>query len=449
MPTDGSANPAWFLAVGGGATVRKLKWFTYLDSNDTTIEAVAVLMADGRLLRRNMNPAGSAALLATGVSDFAIHRRTAGFPSVTTVYIYAAKGEVNTIVSPSATAGSLLRINTRTGQATTIYTASGKNQLISVTTDNDSFSSPFFNGTPKNVYITEARVEFGGLFWAMTDFYIYRHSLPGPTSDWDWIVATGGGGNLRSDDQYLYFNTGTRIKRIPTDAPPIELELKADDLEVVQNSQDLDNSVRLVANKATFVRAYAHLTKNTTGKNTWFASATLTGQRDGQNLPGSPLSHVNNASIDTTANLTTLRGSLNTSYLFELPESWTTGGDVLLTSQSIPAVAFRNRRVTERRQCGGHDGSLREERSALPGARADAHHCAGLQSECARFRSGGNPGRTRSLLPVEDFRVLRSTSRSKNRCSMSRSNGYRVRCLRSSARSRCPRSAWTIQHAVR
>ena len=57
----------------------------------------------------------------------------------------------------------------------------------------------------------------------------------------------------------------------------------------------------------------------------------LRGQRNGVDLPGSPLSHVNNTSIDTKSNLDTLRGSLNSSFLFELPASWTAGGSLTLT----------------------------------------------------------------------------------------------------------------------
>lgn len=406
MPADGSANPTTVASITGGDEVVKMRLFTYRDANDETIEALALLMSDGRLLRRNLNRSTGAVTLGTGIADFAIHKTVNLAGSVT--YIYAAKSAMGDAVSPSAPAGTLLRINASTLASTTIYTASGRNQIMSVATDSDTSS---ILGESKNLYITEGRVECGDLFCRITDGSIRRHSLPGSTSGWDLIVASGAGGNLRSDDQTLYFqgfaSPVTRIRRISTDAPTVELRIKADDFEVVQNSQDLDNSIRLVANKKTFVRGYAHLTTNTTGKSTWFPSATLAGTRGGLALPGSPLNHLNNASIKTTANLETLRGDLNSSFLFELPDSWVTAGSIVLTfvvnssggiPETGPSPTADNGLIAPFTFTKKDRPCLVLVPMATTAPRYDpAAPGSGLPQILAR---------TRSLLPVEDFKIF-------------------------------------------
>lgn len=389
MPTDGRANPRILFTIGGGAEVREMEYLTY-EADGAEVEALIVLMTDGRLIRRNLGSIFGVTL-ETAVTDFDIHRFNNRFgPDTTSVY-----------ATRDGSPDTLRRIDVATGDATTVYTAPGSARLTAVVTDSDSSSLGGLGAPPKKVYLIEQG----------TSGAIRRHALPGSPAGWESIVASGAKAWLRSDDRYIYFLSDesprpTRIRQLPSDAPPIELRLRADALEVVQNSQDLNQSVSLVANKLTFVRAYAHLTTNTTGSQKWFPSATLRGQRHGVDLPGSPLSRLNNASVDTTASLDTLRGELDRSFLFELPASWTAPGDLTLTCTVNPSGS-----VPETGDAPASDNTIsrtvrfiKKDRPCL--VLVPIRTTAPLYVPSAP--DSGLPqilARARSLLPVEDFRL--------------------------------------------
>ncbi len=407
MPTDGGADPVSVFTNTGGSDIRKFEHVIYENSNGNDTDALVILTADGRLYRK-VTGALLYLQLATGVADFTIHRRAAFGGSIT--YVYAAKG--TTSLSPGTPAGSLARIDISTGTSTTLYTAAGQNQILSVAVDPTSSSLVIIGSPPRRIYILEGRVECGGLFCTVTDGSIRRNSVPGSTSGWDLIQASGAAGNLRRDDHYVYFlgfNQGlsTQVMRLPSDAPAIELRMQADAMEVVQNSQDINNSVSLVANKPTFVRAYAHLGTNTTGSAKWFPNATLRGQRNGVDLPGSPLSHINNTAIGTTSSLDTLRTNLNSSFLFELPNSWVAPGSINLTftvnsSQGIPETGSSpnaDNSITRATSFVKKDKPclvLVPMRTTAPLYDPTAPN-SGLATIIARARS---------LLPVEDFKIF-------------------------------------------
>ena len=83
-----------------------------------------------------------------------------------------------------------------------------------------------------------------------------------------------------------------------TGAPALQLDFQADALEVVQASQDFNNSVPLVANKDTYVRAYAHLATNTTGTYVFYPYAALHGLLNGVEFPDSPIESLNPIAIN-------------------------------------------------------------------------------------------------------------------------------------------------------
>ena len=84
---------------------------------------------------------------------------------------------------------------------------------------------------------------------------MYRRSLNAPVNgSWDLIVAQGSGSNLRSDGQFVYFMpldgippNPTGIAKVPTNAPPVQIDLEALDLDVTQAIQDMKESFALVA----------------------------------------------------------------------------------------------------------------------------------------------------------------------------------------------------------
>src|SRR5262249_24096622 len=91
-------------------------------------------------------------------------------------------------------------------------------------------------------------------------------------------------------------------------------------LEVTQGVQDLNNSVQLVEHKKTFVRAHV---KKTSGDSI-FASASLTAT----NAPtGNILGTIPNSNVggQIAIQQSPVRGTLNDSFLFEVPFAWRTG----------------------------------------------------------------------------------------------------------------------------
>jgi hypothetical protein len=97
--------------------------------------------------------------------------------------------------------------------------------------------------------------------------------------------------------------------------PPPDLFIG--EYEVTQATQNLDNTVSLVAGKATVVRVYAQtdVTGGVAG-----VSVSVSGTRNGVPLPGSPLL-VGPKSVGTTWT----RNNLNTSFNFSLPSDWLSG----------------------------------------------------------------------------------------------------------------------------
>src|SRR5688572_9039094 len=271
MPSEES--PDFVGSINGGAEIKKMKYFTYTDANENTIEALAVLLDNGRLYRFRLDNAGYTQL-ASGVSDFAIHTVLQPLlgPPITTLYV--SKGVASPV--PSSPPGSVLRIDPAAASGTVIYNSLGRNQVISITTD----STQHLFAETKNVYIAESVVSCGTLGCGVSDVVIRRNTLPGTDGTWDLIVHTDGGGNLRSDDQYLYYlefpasgvGPSTRLKRIATDAAPIEFNMAAVALEAGQTIQDMNGTARVVAGRANmgYARGYANLVANTTGASTWF-----------------------------------------------------------------------------------------------------------------------------------------------------------------------------------
>jgi hypothetical protein len=315
--TDGSQPPQYVVPIVGGGNVVKMKLFNYNDSAAGTIDALLVLLDNGKLYRRKFNANGSTSQVGSGILDFAVHSRTFIFGGQRITDIYAAKGTLNP--GPQVGAGSLVRINPDTGANSTVYTAPGDNQVISVATDGDELVT--FDGEESQVYFAETSVSCGDLFCSIQDTFIYRNTTPGTDGSWSLLVQTGGGVNLQSDGKDLWFTRTNTIKRISTQAAPIQFDIQADALEVVQITQRPTNGLPLIAYRdGTFVRGFASLRTNTTGVAAWSPTARLSVFINGEEIPGSPFQNINNAVITTNRNVTMQRTNLPLAgFLFELP----------------------------------------------------------------------------------------------------------------------------------
>ena len=334
-----------YVRLGTGNKIVKMAGFTYNASTFSYTDAIFALTADGVLLRMDVNPVGSQnVVLATGVTDFAIRGESqsvfpAGFSFFTIVY--AATGQkVN--LNGSTPPGALLAINAASGAVSTIYTASGQDQITSVTLDTT------------NIYWTQQPVTCNPPFGCLLgDYSIYRQSRPANHSTSpgtvDLIGLPGGGAglNLRSDGQWLYYINGTTIKRLSTGAAKVQLDVKADGLEVVQAIQNLDSQVPLVANHATYVRGYAHIDNYGISK-TFFSTAVLHGFRNGVEFPDSPIYPVKNVPLLSGAiTLPQLRGDTQHSFLFQLPASWVKSGPDLPAQLTFTMTANPDLEIPE------------------------------------------------------------------------------------------------------
>jgi YVTN family beta-propeller protein len=125
---------------------------------------------------------------------------------------------------------------------------------------------------------------------------------------------------------YVANQSSDTISVIQDDREPIELVA----LEVNQAVQDWNNSVQLIDNKTTYVRAYIQ----TKGQDQVVTSAHLHGYHDGTELPGSPLTALNPGGVVMAKpDITARRGNWSDSLNFRLPQSWL-AGTVDLTLES-------------------------------------------------------------------------------------------------------------------
>jgi hypothetical protein len=172
-------------------------------------------------------------------------------------------------------------------------------------------------------------------------------------------------GPVYVDTNYVYFpsvdnsttNPTTDILKLPLNASALVRDLAASAIEVTQGIQNLANDTPLVAQKTTYVRAFA---LDNSGPDALSVDAYLYGSRSGVPLPGSPL-HPIHGRIALHLGATYVRAQLDSGWLFHLPASWTQQGTVdlrlvvdplqtysdpnLANNQLTRSMAFNNRQT--------------------------------------------------------------------------------------------------------
>jgi uncharacterized repeat protein (TIGR01451 family)/CSLREA domain-containing protein len=110
-------------------------------------------------------------------------------------------------------------------------------------------------------------------------------------------------------------------------------------LEVIQTVQDWTNSVTLIKDKATYVRAHIQTTDAAAAPVA--VAGQLRGFRNSVELPGSPLTSLNFAGFMASANAAnrTRRAILSNSLNFRLPDSWLNGTIALRLERTDGALA--------------------------------------------------------------------------------------------------------------
>jgi len=134
----------------------------------------------------------------------------------------------------------------------------------------------------------------------------------------------------------IFFADGTGVKFLPFTASAIIRDLAVTNIEVTQGIQNLANSIGLVATKPTYVRVYG---KQNSGPQAGGVELVLRGTRNGSPLPGSPLQPINgNVSLSPSFNFD--RARLRDGWLFQLPSSWISQGNVVLQAELDPRHFF-------------------------------------------------------------------------------------------------------------
>ena len=137
-------------------------------------------------------------------------------------------------------------------------------------------------------------------------------------------------GPVYIDAGFVYFTSTTNfiasILKLPLNAGALARDLTASALEITQGIQNLANDAPLAATKTTFVRAYGG---EISGPNAPSVDAYLYGTRNGSPLPGSPLSPINGRRA-LAAGVAYVRVQRDSGWLFQLPASWITAGNISL-----------------------------------------------------------------------------------------------------------------------
>lgn len=401
MKADNSQAPKVFITLNAAnGNVARLVVYHDLIANGGRIDGIA-LTENGNLWHYATGSGAPAQLIGSNIGDFWVHL-SSGLLGATVVRFYAAQG------------GSLVRL-TPSGTNTTFYPAKPAPDST------HSFGIDSVTVDDVNIYISEGLYSCPPGGFCSPDPVsraIYRRAFGGATNaPWDLIVAQGGGTNLRSDGQFLYFiadyvngaNHGSAVKKVPTDTPPVQIDIEALDLEVTQALQDMNESFDLVAGHPTVVRGYAHLATSTDGAS-YQINATLTGKLNGQPLPGGPLYPLKSVIIDQLKSKEVMRTDTKLTFIFVLPESWVKNTSSALTlamtvnptgnhpPENVGANPLANNTVTATAHIG---------RGATPclimmPVRADDMPSVGAEPPGMAQKVA----RARSLLPVSDFRVF-------------------------------------------
>lgn len=428
QPLDAGSGPS-LLAGGSGSEISKIKVVSYLDSRwpEAPITALIYLEETGSLrLKRIGGDNGSLNLIQhPALNDFAVHswkKLVLGYTPWNN-YIYASIG-VTGSVSPSTGPGSLEKVNMETGANYTIYQATGRRQIVSVAADSNEPDVPFSGSGSSNIYIIEAVYECGefDLFCSNTHNRIYRRNVTSSIIfPWEEpIYLTGHAKNLLSDDDFLYFTNHPEtqsydpnnrdIYRIKTDKPPVSLDLVADGVEIVQNTQNLDGDVPFAAGKKTYVRGYGHLASNTTGISTFSPGADLYVYINGMLTTDSPIRSISKPVLYAGTDLESGRRSLEESWLWELPNNWVQPGYIHAKMVIDPQQSTQETASTENNSVFTQQ-PVQVDMKGQPCLYYKAVATVGAASYYHQSFSTSIDRRAASLLPVQGFRYYNNSER--------------------------------------
>lgn len=281
------------------------------------------IQSDGRFLywvtngtlRRVTTSSGLAIIttLATGVTGYYPEGPSSYICSIMPLefcdaeYVFIAQGD------------TVIRRNMKDNAVITVYTSTESSAVIY-----SLYSYPSSLLVSNGLYFLESRQESGGMFLNYRSHLIRTGRSSSSTVSHLHVTPSIAAVQrvadmLKSDGSHLFWEEQGGLWRLPMDADPVG-NMQITGLEITQGIQDLDNSVKLIQNRRTFVRLYAESDDTPiSGVTAYLYRVNLYGQ-----IIGGPLVPVNPVGPQITVQTNPNRANLNDSFLFELPWSWVT-----------------------------------------------------------------------------------------------------------------------------
>jgi len=183
-----------------------------------------------------------------------------------------------------------------------------------------------------HVFLIESREVSCDMFCTYENMLVRLEHRGGGTAE--TLHATGAGrpgetriaDHVKVNDNFVFWQENDTLKRLPQDADALPLtNMRITGLEITQSVQDLNNSVRLIQNRRTFVRVYVESDGDAVPGVTAYLYRTggpgTVPTVDGPLVPVNPVGQQ----ITVHPHSAFYRLGLNRSFLFELPWDWTTG----------------------------------------------------------------------------------------------------------------------------
>jgi hypothetical protein len=205
---------------------------------------------------------------------------------------------------------------TNTLGASPIYTSAAGGSIYNLVSDNG------------HLFVFERDVTPCGQLFCPTNDVLFRMGRGGQSPAGIYVVAesfspTSG---LTTDGTFLYWQENGAVQQLPNDAAALpSINMFVTGIEVTQGIQNLSNSVPLIQNRRTFARVYVQS-----------AGASVAGVTAQLSSRLGVLQPVNPAGTTLTVRASPNRNDINQSFLFELPWSWTTSGQIQLTATLNP-----------------------------------------------------------------------------------------------------------------
>lgn len=226
-----------------------------------------------------------------------------------------------------------------------VYVAKGRQVFLYNNKDNTLGSTPIYTSADTTASIYSLVTDFSKLFAferrtlpcqtepCFASYSTVLQRLPRGGGSADALYTYGpdpfsGPEGLTTDGTFLFWQENEAVQRLANDASALpQVNLRVTGLEVTQGIQNLSNSVLLVKNRRTFVRAYV--------RSDGAAVSGVTARLVAPALEAS-VAPVNPVGTQITVRANPNRNDINQSFLFELPWSWTQQNNLNLRVELNP-----------------------------------------------------------------------------------------------------------------